>query len=77
MTLKNKNLIAINGFLDRLSSSYNTDYDVLRGLIRDLNLTDANSQAHMDWCLVHLKTSLVSLHKDIKNMQDRLREIDK
>jgi len=76
MTLKNKKLVAIHEYLDRLSSVYITDCDVLSGLLKDLNI-NKDDAVKLDWCLAHYKTHLLQLHTDIKNLQDRLRIADK
>lgn len=77
MTLKNKNLISLNNYLDRLASAYITDYSALASMIWEAKqqTTDENS-SHLDWCMVHFNTSMVDIHKTIKNIQARLREID-
>ena len=73
--LKNKKLQDLNDYLDRLSSSYISDYGTLKDLVDSIATTD-NNKAHLDWCLVHLHTDMVSIHKTIKNVQSRFREID-
>jgi hypothetical protein len=75
MSLKNKNLKSLNDYIDRLASSYITDFSVLKDLLRGVD-TDANNQAHLDWCLAHYNTAMVDIHKTLKNIQARLREID-
>lgn len=77
MTLKNKNLISLNNYLDMLASTYITDYSVLASKIWEAKLkTTPENNAHLDWCMVHFNTSMVDIHKTIKNIQARLREID-
>ena len=77
MTLKSKNLINLNDYLDKLSEAYIHDYGILSSLIWDAkqHTTDENN-SHLDWCMVHFNTSMVDIHKTIKNIQARLREID-
>ena len=77
MTLKNKNLISLNNYLDELASTYITDYSVLASKIWEAKQqTTAENNAHLDWCMVHFNTSMVDILKTIKNIQARLREID-
>ena len=73
--LKSKKLRTLTDYLDHLSSSYISDYGTLKDLVDSIATTD-NNKAHLDWCMVHLKTDMVGLHKTIKNVQSRLREID-
>lgn len=75
MSLKDKNLKRIETFLDKLSSAYLADYEMLDLLTHSV-ACDAHNQSHLDWCLVHFKTDMVNIHKTIKNIQARLREID-
>ena len=73
--LKSKKLQDLNDYLDRLSSSYISDYETVKDLVDSIVTTDSN-RAHLDWCMVHLQTDMVGLHKTINNVLSRLREID-
>ena len=75
MSLKNEELTALNEYLDRLSSAYQADFEMLEGMLSHVKTTPLH-MAHLSWSLAHFQRAMVDIHKTIKNLQGRLRDID-
>jgi hypothetical protein len=73
--LKSKKLQSLNDYLDIVASNYISDYSSIGDLVRTID-TDKTNKVHLDWCLAHLSRAMLDVHKTIKNIQARLREID-